>query len=114
MNHSYDLGQLGHPYLRYRRLMQHGRAVLPDDSIYELRYEDNVAQPERAAQRLLDHLGIEWDPACLRIYDTEREVATSSVAQVRTPTYTSYIARWKHFERYLQPMLQIINHDGRH
>lgn len=110
--YSYDLGQLGHQYLRYRRLMQHWRTVLPAHSIYDLRYENHVAEPEREARRLLDHLGIAWDPACLRFYDTERAVATSSVAQVRRPMYTSSIARWKHFERYLQPLLQIINHDG--
>ena len=93
-------------------MQQHWRAVLPEDSIYELRYDDNVAQPEREAHRLLDHLENEWDPACLRFYDTQRAVATSSVAQVRKPMYTSSIARWKHSERYLQPLLQIINHDG--
>lgn len=109
--YAYDLSVLGRHFLRYRQLMRHWHAVLPPGRIVDLRYEDNVANPEREARRLLDHLGLPWNPACLRFHETERAVSTASVAQVRQPIYTSSVARWKHFERQLQPLVDIIRAD---
>jgi tetratricopeptide (TPR) repeat protein len=106
---SYDLGTLGRQYLRYRRLMAHWHGVLPAGRILDVRYEDNVADPEREARRLLEYVGLPWDPACLNFHENKRAVRTASVAQVRKPIYSSSVARWKHYENHLGPLLEIIH-----
>jgi tetratricopeptide (TPR) repeat protein len=106
--YSYDLGMLGRHYLRYRQLMQHWYQVLGAGRILNVRYEDTVADPEGEARRLLDGLGLAWDPACLRFYETERAVSTASVAQVRRPIYSSSVGRWRNFERHLAPLLDAV------
>ncbi len=108
-DYSYDLGALGRQYMRYTKLMQHWHNVLPPMRTLDVRYEDNVADPEREAKRMLDYLGLSWDTACLKFYETERTVRTASVAQVRKPIYTSSLARWKHFEKNLGPLLELIH-----
>jgi Flp pilus assembly protein TadD len=106
--YSYDLRMLGRHYLRYKKRVEHWASVLPPGRILDVRYEDNVADPEREARRMLDHLGLAWDSACLRFYETERTVSTASVTQVRKPMYSNSVARWKRFEKHLAPLLDII------
>jgi len=107
--YSYDLGTLGRHYLRYRKLMKHWHSVLPPGRILDVRYEDIIADPELEARRLLDYLGLPWNPACLRFYETKRTVRTASVAQVRKPIYSSSVARWKRFKKHLSPLFEIIH-----
>jgi tetratricopeptide (TPR) repeat protein len=107
--YSYDLGTMGRHYLRYKKLMQHWHNVLPPSRILDVRYEDNIADLEREARRMLDYLGLPWDPACLRFYETERTIRTASVAQVRKPIYSNSVSRWKNFEKHLGPLLEIIH-----
>jgi tetratricopeptide (TPR) repeat protein len=106
--YCYDLGTLGRQYLRYRKLMKHWHNVLPLGRILDVRYEDNVADPEREARRLLDYLGLPWDPTCLKFHENNRAVHTASVTQVRKPIYSSSIARWKRFENHLGSLREII------
>jgi hypothetical protein len=89
--------------------MKHWHNVLPAGRILDVRYEDNISDPERAARRMLDYLGLPWDPACLKFYESERAVRTASVTQVRKPIYSSSLARWKPFEKYLGPLLETIH-----
>jgi tetratricopeptide (TPR) repeat protein len=107
-DYSYDPEMLGRRYQRYRTLMTYWSNILPSERILDLHYEKNIAGPEREARRLLEHIGLPWNPVCLRFYQTERTVHTASVAQVRLPIYTSSVARWKHFEQRLLPLLHII------
>ena len=106
--YSYDLEALARQYLRYSKLMKHWHNVLPPGRILDVHYEDNISEPERETKRMLDYLGLPWDPACLKFYDSKRAVRTASVTQVRKPLYSSSVARWKNFEKYLSPLLKII------
>jgi hypothetical protein len=105
---SYELETLGGHYLRYRKLMAHWREVLPPGRILDVRYEDVVADLEGEARRMLAYLGLPWDEACLKFYENRRTVRTASLGQVRRPIYSSSIARWKHFEKHLGPLLEIV------
>jgi tetratricopeptide (TPR) repeat protein len=98
-----DLFELG-AYLRhYEILMAHWRRVLP--RMLDIRYEDLVTDPEREVRRIIDFCGLPWDERVLRFYETERAVRTASVNQVRQPIYASAIGRWRHYARYLTPLL---------
>jgi len=105
---AYDLAGLGRYYRRYIELMRHWQRVLPAGSILELRYEDMVADTEGQARRLLDYLGLPWDPRCLNFHENKRVVRTASAAQVRRPVYKSSVARWKHFEPQLATLLEAV------
>ena len=61
----------------FDRLVSHWRAVLPLD-ILEVQYEDLVHDLESESRRLIEFLGLEWDPACLAFHETERTVMTAS------------------------------------
>jgi tetratricopeptide (TPR) repeat protein len=108
LDYTYDLGEVGRYYVRYIELMKHWQRVLPAGSILELRYEDMVADTENQARRLLDYLGLPWDARCLNFHENKRVVKTASAAQVRRPVYRSSVARWRHFETHLQPLLAIV------
>ena len=105
--YSYDLQALGRYYVRYAKLMRHWRAVVSDAAL-DVRYEDLVSETEGQVRRMLDHLGLEWNAACLDFHRNRRVVRTASIAQVRKPIYRSSIARWKHFEAHLAPLLDIV------
>lgn len=104
---TYDLGQLGRYYKRYWGMMKHWREQFPD-AMYEVRYEDNVADVEGQARKLIDYLGLEWNENCLNFYNTDRPVKTASASQVRKPIYTTSTNRWRKYETYLGPLLEEI------
>jgi tetratricopeptide (TPR) repeat protein len=106
INYTYDLGELGRYYTRYRRLMEHWHRVLPVGRILDVKYEDVVADLEGQARRILAHCGLQWEDRCLAFHETERPVRTASVGQVRQPIYKSSVGRWREYEDYLGPLLQ--------
>ena len=110
-NYSYDLGALGQYYMRYETQMRHWHEVLPAGSLLDVRYEDVVANPEHEVRRMLEYIGLPWDGACLKFHENKRPVNTASLNQVRQPLYSSSVARWKHFEKHLGPLLEIVGTD---
>ena len=110
--YSYDLGALGRQYLRYSKLMKHWHEVLPPGRILHVHYEDNISDPEQEARRMLEYLGLPWDPACLKFHESDRVVRTASVAQVRKPIYSSSVGRWKSFKEHLGLLFETIHQVG--
>ena len=88
-----------------RRLMDHWRSAL-DLDILTIRYEDLVDAPGIESCRLVDHIGLDWDDACLRFHENERVVRTSSNEQVRRPVHARAVERWRHYEAHLDPLLE--------
>jgi len=104
---TYDLVELGEYYLEYVRMMAHWEAVLPG-RVLRVQYEDVVADLETQARRLVAHCGLPWDDACLRFHETERPIRTASSEQVRRPIYTDAVGLWRHYERPLAPLIEIL------
>lgn len=105
---AYDLAELGRFWLDYRRLMAHWRAVLPPGSMLEVEYEAVVDDLEGEARRMLDFLGMGWDPAVLRFHETPRVVRTASRNQVRRPLYRTSVGRWRPYAAHLGPLLDTL------
>jgi tetratricopeptide (TPR) repeat protein len=105
--YSYNLRTLGLVYREYDRLMRHWQAIFPG-RIFENRYEDLISDQEGQSRRLIDHLGLAWDDACLRFFDKGGSVRTISRWQVRQPIYTSSVKRWKNFEGRIQPLIDAL------
>ena len=98
-----DLADLGRSYVSYVELMAHYDEVMPG-KVHRVFYEELVDNPEEQVRRLLDHLGLPFDEACLRFYETERGVSTMSAEQVRMPIYQHGIGQWRNYEPRLEPL----------
>ena len=97
-------GHLVERIRQYRRIMEHWRSVIPDRFI-ELDYEQLVANQEAESRRLIEWIGLDWDADCLSFYESDRLIRTASITQVRKPIYKGSVARWKHYEPWLQDLL---------
>ena len=106
--YSYDLETLGRHCVRRQSLMAHWHALLPADRIMLLRYEELVGDTERVLRGLLDFLGLPWNENCLDFHRQQRAVRTVSAGQVGRPIYATSVARWRHFEPHLKPLLDIL------
>ena len=108
MPHSYDLGELGRYYGKYRELMEHWEDVLPKGTLITVDYEEVVADTEGQAKRLIEFLGLPWNEKCVDFHKSDRPVKTASVAQVRKPIYQTSVKRWKKYGAGLQPLVDAI------
>jgi tetratricopeptide (TPR) repeat protein len=106
-----DFGDLAHYYHEYRRLMAHWRAVLPPQTLLEVRYEDLVDDPEGWTRRMLAHIGLPWDPRCLEFHRTDRPVLTASNWQVRQPIGKGSVGRWRRYERFIGPLREALGEE---
>ncbi len=87
--------------------MSHWHRLFPGE-IFDVQYEDLVMDQEKVSRQLIDYLGLEWDEKCLDFHNNERDVRTHSNIQVRQPIYKNSINRWKHYERHLQPLIDVL------
>jgi tetratricopeptide (TPR) repeat protein len=108
LNYTYDLGELGRYFRAYETLMAHWRAVLPPGAMLEVQYETLIENFETEARRLVEFCGLEWDERCLKFYETKRAVRTLSEFQVRRPLFKSSIGRWRPYEKWLRPLLDVL------
>jgi len=111
INYAGDLEHLAAYYAGYRKLMLHWKEVL-DYPILDEPYEELVEDFDRRARELIDFVGLEWDEACARFHETKRITATASVDQVRTPLYSSAVARWKRYGAKLDPLKRALESYG--
>ncbi len=104
--HAYgnDLEDLRHYYGEYLRLMQHWRSILPARTLLEVRYEDIVDDPETLSRRMVEFLGLPWNPACLDFHRTRRSIGTLSKWQARQRISKTSVGRSRHYEKFLGPL----------
>jgi len=107
-----DLRELGEYYRLYQEAMAYWRQVLPPHVLYEVDYENLVADMESEVRKLLAHSGLEWDARCLDFQQNQRAVNTASVYQVRQPIYSTAIGRWKRYAAHLGPLLEALEMPG--
>jgi Flp pilus assembly protein TadD len=106
-NFTMDLSDLAHFYREHHRLIAHWRSVLPKDVFLEVPYAELVADQEGWSRRIIEFLGLPWDPKVLEFHKTERPVLTASHWQVRQKIYSSSVGRWKHYEKLIGPLLPL-------
>ena len=101
---SYDLFDLAEYYKTYDDLMKHWQEVVPD-KVLRVQYEDNVADQEKQARRIIEFLGLEWEDQMTRFYESDRAVKTASSEQVRQPIYSKSVNTWKRYEAHLEELI---------
>jgi len=72
-----------------------------------VRYEDTVQNLEFEARRLIDYLGLDWEPDILQFHQRakERVIATPSYVAVTEPVHTRAVGRWKNYQNQFSPLL---------
>ena len=101
---TYSLEDLGRYYRAYLEIMAHWDAVLPG-RILRVQHEELVEDLEHHVRRILDFVGLDFEPACLEFYKTERSIRTASSEQVRQPIYREGLDQWRNFEPWLGPLM---------
>lgn len=102
-----DMSDLAHYYRGHHRLIAHWRSALPPGALLEVPYAELVADQETWSRRVLEFIGLEWDPRCLEFHKTERPVMTASNWQVRQKVYSSSVGRWRHYQKFIGPLLAL-------
>ena len=105
--YSYDLTSLGNFYNDYRRLMAHWQQVL-SIPVLDVSYEKLIEDQEAVSRGMVEFCGLDWDDSCLNFHENRRFVATASYDQVRRPMYRKSVARWKHYEDHLEPLIKTL------
>ena len=95
--YGYDQDELGQYFRLYQDLMRHWHRVAPG-AVYDIAYEDLVADTQQQVHDLLAHCGLTYDAACLEFHKTSRAVRTISNDQVRRPIYRDANSAWKRYE----------------
>ncbi|MBS0380149.1 MAG: sulfotransferase [Proteobacteria bacterium] len=104
MAFSMDLADLAHYYRQHHRIVEHWRSVLPPGTLLDVPYAGLVADPEGWSRRIVEFLGLPWDPQVLEFQKTARTVMTSSFWQVRQPVYRTSVGRWHHYRKFIGPL----------
>ncbi len=107
-----DLADLAHYYGEYRRLMSHWRKVLPSNVFLEVAYEELTQDQEKWSRAIIEFIGLDWDERCLNFHQTERQMATASNWQVRQKMYKSSVERWRNYEKFVGPLIGLLDFDG--
>ena len=107
MGFAYSLPWIGEQLADHDLLMRHWHRVFPG-IILDIQYEQVVDDPATSARRMLDYIGVDWQPQVLDFYALERPVRTASVWQVRQPLYLSSKARSQRYQQHLEPLIAAI------
>jgi len=108
MGFAYDLTDIGEQLADHNLLMSHWHRLFPGQ-ILEINYEDIVEDLESNARKLLDYIGVDWQPEVLKFNELERPVKTASVWQVRQPIYKTSKAKWLRYQAHLAPLINGTN-----
>jgi hypothetical protein len=88
--------------------MQHWDEVLPG-KVLRMQHEEVVEDLEGSVRRVLQFCGLEFEPACLEFWKTERNVRTASSEQVRRPLFKEGLNQWRNFEPWLGPLKEALS-----
>ncbi|HEY0685835.1 MAG TPA: sulfotransferase [Steroidobacter sp.] len=108
---SYDFDELAKYYAAYESLMAHWRALL-GTALYEVTYEDLVADPAHVGAGVAAHCGLEWNDHAVEVHKRTTVSLTASAAQIRQPIYSSSSGRWRRYRAHLEPLIRALRREG--
>ena len=73
-----------------------------------IRYEEMVTDQEAQVRKLLDFIGVEFDPRCLSFEQNTRYARTASYAQVTEKLYDRSRYRYRSYIKHLTPVVDIM------
>jgi tetratricopeptide (TPR) repeat protein len=72
-----------------------------NNEIYNLDYENLTTDQENETKKLIQHLNLKWENACLAPHKNKRSVRTASQQQVTQKLYQGSSNAWKKYEKFL-------------
>ena len=100
LGYSYNLKNVVEYYKLYTDIMKLWQSHY-DDRIYNFNYEKLTTKQENETKKLIKHLGLNWEDACLSPHKNRRSVRTASQQQVRQQVYKGSSEAWRKYEQYL-------------
>ena len=100
---AYSVDDIARYYRTYLDLMEHWDQVLPN-RVLRVLHEDIVEDLSGNVRRILDFCGLDFDPACIDFFQTNRSVRTASSEQVRQPIFRDGVDQWKNYAKWLSPL----------
>ncbi len=82
--------------------------------IYDLNYDSLVSNPKDEIRSLISWIGWDWNDIYLSPHLSHRAVSTRSSVQVRFPINSKSIGGWKHYEKMLQPAIEILKRTNKY
>lgn len=110
-SYAFNQESFAHYFLQREIIMKHWKSLFPE-CILDVSYEELTRDPEAQVRRMLDFLGLDWDPACLKFFERPSMVQTFSRDQVRSAINTKSVARWKNYEKHLGPLFAALQAGG--
>ena len=107
--YSTDLSDLAYYYREYVRLMLHWRSVIPANRLLDVPYEALVQDHTFWMRKIMNFLEIDWNESGAT-NAANRTVRTFSRWQVRQPIYTTSRERWRKYEKFIGPLLELDEH----
>lgn len=107
-DYGYSKASIVEYYREYRRMMAYWRSALPPGVLFELDYEELIADPEPLIRRVVAFCGLPWDDACLHHEQNETAIVTPSRWQARQPIYRSSVERWRNYEPWLGEFRELL------
>ena len=104
---GYNLKKLGIYYNLYKDLMIFWKNKF-DNDIFDLSYEELINNQKETTKNLIKFCDLEWDENCLSPHKNDKAVSTASLAQVRSPIYSSSIKKWENYSDELKELKEII------
>jgi Flp pilus assembly protein TadD len=106
-------------FLSFERLAKHYRDLMDiwltvrdweGFSWIETRYEDLVLDMEKEGQRVTAFLSLAWDEQQKIFYEKSRQkqMYSPTYQDVTRPVYARSVARWRAYEKHLQPILPLL------
>ena len=105
--YSRSLFSLQQHYDLYRKIMSHWKETLPQQTIYEIQYENLVANPDMQIRQLLKFVEIPFEESCLNPHQSKNNADTASRWQVRQPIYKSSVNRAIKYREFVSPLLTL-------
>ena len=86
------------------KVFEHWKTI-PEITWLDFSYESVIDDTETYARRLIDYVGLDWEPNCLNFHETKRPVRTASQSQVRVPIYKTSVAKWRNYAQEMTPFI---------
>ena len=102
-----NLSDLARFYKCYMDLMKHWEEV-STLKILNVRYENIVADLQGETAKIINHVGLEWSDSVLDYHNSKRVIMTPSAHQASKPIYTSSQNRWRNYQPYLSPLVEVL------
>lgn len=105
--YPYRQEDIAHQYNFYQDMMQLWEGVGID--MLDVTYESLVTNPETTLESIMQYLGLEIETGCLQFHQSSEITRTASVEQVRQPLYSRSIGRWKHYDKHLSILINLLD-----